>query len=110
MKDPAWSPLWHRFDPWPGNFHMPQAQPPTPPPKNECKGKESPSSISGQNGELRLAGHRELKPGRKPSPTERDLGPTAAKVPVIQWPSVGLERSPWIKFSAWEEDWQRLTG
>ena len=19
--------LWHGFDPWPGNFHMPQAQP-----------------------------------------------------------------------------------
>ena len=29
VKDPALSPqppgslLWHRFDPWPGNFHMP---------------------------------------------------------------------------------------
>ena len=33
VKDPVLSRpqlrslLWHRFDPWPGNFHMPQAQP-----------------------------------------------------------------------------------
>ena len=27
VKDPALSVLWHEFDPWPGNFRMPQAQP-----------------------------------------------------------------------------------
>ena len=27
VKDPAWSLLWHKFDPWPGNFHVPWAQP-----------------------------------------------------------------------------------
>ena len=26
--------LWHRFDPWLGNFYMPWAQPPPPPKKN----------------------------------------------------------------------------
>ena len=26
VKDLALSLLWHRFDPWPRNFHMPQAQ------------------------------------------------------------------------------------
>lgn len=26
-KDPAWSLQRHRFDPWPGNFHMPCMQP-----------------------------------------------------------------------------------
>ena len=25
VKDPALSLLWPRFDPWPRNFHMPQA-------------------------------------------------------------------------------------
>ena len=27
VKDLALSLLWHRFDPWPGNFHVPQAEP-----------------------------------------------------------------------------------
>ena len=27
VKDPALLLLWHGFDPWPGNFHMPWAQP-----------------------------------------------------------------------------------
>ena len=27
VKDPVLSLLWRRFDPWPGNFHMPQARP-----------------------------------------------------------------------------------
>ena len=27
VKDPAMSLLWHRFDPWPRNFHMLQVQP-----------------------------------------------------------------------------------
>ena len=27
VKDPALSPLWFRFYPWPRNFHVPQAQP-----------------------------------------------------------------------------------
>ena len=26
VKDPALSLLWHRFDLWPGNFHMPKGQ------------------------------------------------------------------------------------
>ena len=26
-KDSALSLVWLRFDPWPGNFHMPQVQP-----------------------------------------------------------------------------------
>ena len=25
VKDPPLALLWHGFDPWPGNFHMPQA-------------------------------------------------------------------------------------
>ena len=33
IKDPVWPQLWHksqmrlRFNPWPGNFHMPQVWP-----------------------------------------------------------------------------------
>ena len=27
VKDPVLSLLWRGFSPWPGNFHMPQAQP-----------------------------------------------------------------------------------
>ena len=27
LQDLALSKQWHRLDPWPGNFHMPQAQP-----------------------------------------------------------------------------------
>jgi len=27
VKDPAFSLLWHRFDPWPGTFHVPWMQP-----------------------------------------------------------------------------------
>ena len=27
VKDPALSLLWYRFDPWPGNFCTPSAQP-----------------------------------------------------------------------------------
>ena len=27
IKDPALSLRWRRFDPWPGNFYMVQAQP-----------------------------------------------------------------------------------
>ena len=30
VKDPMLSLLWCEFDPWPGNFHMPLAQPKTP--------------------------------------------------------------------------------
>ena len=26
VKDPALSLLWHRFDPWDGNFHVPWAE------------------------------------------------------------------------------------
>ena len=27
VKDPVLSLLWHRFSPWPANFHMPHMQP-----------------------------------------------------------------------------------
>ena len=30
VKDLALSLLWHRFDPWPGNFHVPQREPKKP--------------------------------------------------------------------------------
>ena len=35
VKDLSLSLLWHGFDPWPGNFHMPWAWPP----KRDTKAK-----------------------------------------------------------------------
>lgn len=36
VRDLALSLLWHGFLPWPGTFHMPQAQHP-PPPNNHSE-------------------------------------------------------------------------
>ena len=39
--------LWYTFDPWPGNFHMPSAQPKEGKKKNKNKKQEFPFWLSG---------------------------------------------------------------
>ena len=49
VKDPVLSLPWHRFDPWPGNFCMPQVQPKK---KMKKKKKEAREQRSPQKLEL----------------------------------------------------------
>ena len=78
-----WSPLWHGFDPWPGNFRMPGVQPTQPLPKKPPKHNKFKGFLTQKVGDLM---HKCLGAINNTTHVSNALA-------LYEWTATGIQRS-----------------